>query len=78
MLRADKYSQTQLNHLASLAKWLSVHLRTEWLWVRIPLLSLKTSESLNNSDGEIKFCQWTTTDRANVINRVETIHRKCY
>ena len=26
---------TQLNHLASLAKWLSVRLRTKWLWVRI-------------------------------------------
>ena len=33
-----------LNHLAklaSLAKWLSIRLRTKWLWVRIPLLSLK-------------------------------------
>ena len=27
--------------VASLAKWLSVRLRTKWLWVRIPLLSLK-------------------------------------
>ena len=27
--------------LASLAKWLSVHLQTKWLWVRISLLSLK-------------------------------------
>ena len=27
--------------LASLAKWLSVRLRAKWLWVRIPLLSLK-------------------------------------
>ena len=26
---------------ASLAKWLSVRLRTKWLWVRIPLPSLK-------------------------------------
>ena len=26
---------------ASLAKWLSVRLRTKWLWVRISLLSLK-------------------------------------
>ena len=25
----------------NLAKWLSVHLRTKWLWVRITLLSLK-------------------------------------
>ena len=30
-----------LNHLAKLAKWFSVCLRTKWLWVRIPLLSLK-------------------------------------
>ena len=27
--------------LAFLAKWLSVRLRTKWLWVRIPLLTLK-------------------------------------
>ena len=31
---------TQLHHLASLAKWLSVRLRTKWLWVRFPLQSL--------------------------------------
>ena len=31
---------TQLNHLASLSKWLSVHLRTIWLWVQILLQSL--------------------------------------
>ena len=33
-----------LNHiakLASLAKWLSVCLRTKWLWVRMTLLSLE-------------------------------------
>ena len=34
-----------LNHLdkhsASLAKWLSVHLRTNWLWVRVQLQSFK-------------------------------------
>ena len=27
--------------LASLAKWLSVRLRTKWLWVRVPLSSHK-------------------------------------
>ena len=32
---------TQLNHLASLAKWLSVCLWTKWLWVRVQLQSLK-------------------------------------
>ena len=30
-----------INHLTKLAKWLSVHLQTKWLWVQIPLLSLK-------------------------------------
>ena len=33
-----------LNHLTkliSLAKWLSVRLRTKWLWVQVPLQSLK-------------------------------------
>ena len=30
--------------LAILGKWLSVHLRTKWLWVQFPLLPLKTSD----------------------------------
>ena len=30
-----------LNHLGSLGKWLSVGLQTRWLWVRVPLQSLK-------------------------------------
>ena len=30
-----------INHLASLAKWLIVRLRSKWLWVQIPLQSLK-------------------------------------
>ena len=29
------------NFLSSLAKWLSVRLRTKWLWVWVPLQSLK-------------------------------------
>ena len=32
---------TQLNHLANLAKWLSVRFWTKWLCVRVPLQSLK-------------------------------------
>ena len=32
--------RTQLDHLASLAKWLSVRLRTKWFWVRVQLQSL--------------------------------------
>ena len=30
----------ELANLTSLAKWLSVRLRTNWLWVRVPLHSL--------------------------------------
>ena len=36
-------------------------------------VSKKNIESLNIPDGEIKFCQWTTTDRANLINCVENV-----
>ena len=32
---------TKLNHLTSLANWLSVRLWTKWLWVRVQLQSLK-------------------------------------
>ena len=31
----------QLNHLASLAKWLSVHLYSRWLLVQVQLQSMK-------------------------------------
>ena len=37
-LHARNY--TQLNHLVSLAKWLSVRLRFKWFWVRVQLQSL--------------------------------------
>ena len=45
-VRDDKYLVAKLKifnkiKLASLAKWLSVRLRIKWLWVRIPLQSLK-------------------------------------
>ena len=36
----SEYHHQQLNHLASLAKWLSVRLRTKWFWVRVQLQSL--------------------------------------
>ena len=41
---------TQLNHLANLAKWLSVPLRTKWLWGRIPLQSSNPVTVLLTSD----------------------------
>ena len=34
------WSVNSLNHFASLAKWLSVRLRTKWFWVRVQLQSL--------------------------------------
>ena len=45
-VRDDKYLVAKLKifnkiKLASLAKWLSVRLRIKWLWIRIPLQSLK-------------------------------------
>ena len=43
MQRSDKYSETQLNHLTSWTKWLSVCLRTKSLWVRVLLDSHKRS-----------------------------------
>ena len=36
-----KQTLNYLAKLASLTKWLSVCLRTKWLWVRVPLQSLK-------------------------------------
>ena len=33
--------RTTKTSIESLAKWLSVRLRTKWLWVRVPLQSLK-------------------------------------
>ena len=43
----DKVPETQLNHLASLPKWLSVPLQTKWLGVRVPLTSEKVYTTLN-------------------------------
>ena len=40
---------------------------------QLQLYLKETIESLNISDGEIKFCQWTTTDRANLKNCVENV-----
>ena len=34
-------AQSRHHTLASLATWLSVRLRTKWLWIQITLLSLK-------------------------------------
>ena len=50
MQRTDKYSQHSwiilFFKLTSLDKWVSVRLRTKWLWVRIQLLPLNISKNL--------------------------------
>ena len=40
MSRTHFRVKTQLNHFASLAKWLNVRLQSKWLWVRVQLQSL--------------------------------------
>ena len=42
---ADGNTQAKVSILASLAKWLSVRLRTKWLWVQTLLPSLKLQKS---------------------------------
>ena len=38
---SDLIHKRTLNHFAKLAKWLSIRLRTKWLWVRIPLFKIR-------------------------------------
>ena len=51
--------------ISSLAKWLSVCLQTKWLWIQIPLQSLKTSDTASLSSKEFlkipatKKCRFT-------------------
>ena len=45
------------NGIQSLAKWLSVHIRTKWLWVRIPLLSHNKYEKIFRSTA--RFILWS-------------------
>ena len=63
-----------LNHLA---KWLSVCLRTKWLWVRIPLLSLKPRFNSNNvirKSATYWKCTMLHTRTARHIHRRVFIH----
>ena len=45
---------TQLNHLSSLAKWLNIRVWTKWLWIRIPLLSLKRVIDLAKNQAKLE------------------------
>ena len=55
--------RTKLNHLFSLAKWLSVRLRTKWLWVRVQLQSLHLQISrLLRARSSLTFRQLQSVD----------------
>ena len=45
-----KRTLSQLVMIASLAKWLSIHLRTKWLWVPIPLQSAKSKHEKSKAE----------------------------
>ena len=51
---------TQFNHLASLAKYLSAHLRTKWLWVQVQLQSLEDyGLYVENMQKNLTYCLLT-------------------
>ena len=47
----SEWITTQLNHVVRLAKWLSVRLRTKWLWIREQLQSLRQFQNFQKSRG---------------------------
>ena len=65
-----------LNHLASLAKWLSVRLRTKWLWVRVLLQSLE-NVCLENSKEEV-ILGITIDNKLTLDSHIKSIRRKMH
>ena len=69
---------TQFNYSANLAKWLSVRLQTECLWVQNPLLSILTvlnSIAVNESSFYpysiiVNKCSGSCNDIDNLLNHV--------
>ena len=65
-----KVIRTQLNHLASLAKWLSVRLRTKWFWVRVQLQRrldyIFISQNFQEIDKHIEIINTIGTDHSPV------------
>ena len=47
-----------LNHLVSLAKWLSVRLLRNWLWLRVPLLSLNLMYWIGSAGSSKDLCKF--------------------
>ena len=72
MHRTDKYSQEQLIHLLSLAKWLSVRLRDKWFQVRVPLQSLITNFMIRSTEATVSKC----SSKQDVIKNFAIFTRK--
>ena len=54
------WSLSDNNGIQSSAKWLSVHIQTKWLWVRIPLLShIKYEKIFRSTARFILLVHWT-------------------
>ena len=62
------------NDLAKLPKWSSVRLQTKWLWVLIPLQSLKTSDIAPVPNKEVLDIQ-ATIDCRFTLKRVHEMIR---
>ena len=66
--------------MTSSAKFLSVHLRTKWLWFRIPLLSLKLQiwhlleERSSMTFKETRECGFTLKLVRNMITTLKQMH----
>ena len=72
MYRTDKYS-TQLNHLVSLANWLSVRLRAKWLWVRVQLQSFIKHKTRNKTFASLEVA--TQKNSGNLMKLLELYPR---
>ena len=67
---------TQINHLASLAKWFSHGLQTKWLWIRIALQPFLTLNIAPVSIKEFLGIQVTTVYRFTLKHVCDIINAK--
>ena len=62
--------------MANLAKWLSVRLRTKWLWVRIPLQSLKNPILLQTASAVVS--NLNCSERKNTLLLLDSGSQRSY
>ena len=68
--------------MASFTKWLSAHLQTKWLWVQVPLQSLKFDITPVSSKKFLNIqattgCRFTLKHVCDIIRTGNTINTKC-